>query len=84
MGVRYRALIDGEQFSNRNRCYFRRRGDLINALKSSDLWTQKLYDLKNSLYKQYNYLPYSKYLEQSESMFNEWMNNHIVIQEINY
>lgn len=83
MGIRYRALINGEIFVHENRCWFRRRSDLMSAIWASDLWSERVSQIKTDFFKTNGFTNRSTLQDKIIQAKNDFINNELIIQKIN-
>lgn len=83
MDVRYRALINGETFVHENRCWFRRRSDLMSAIWASDLWSERIDQIKSDMIEERGYVDQSDLRTKIIQAKNDFINNELIVQKIN-
>lgn len=83
MDVRYRALINGETFVHENRCWFRRRSDLMSAIWASDLWSERVAQIKTDFFKETGSSDQAALQDKIIKAKNDFINNELIIQKVN-
>ena len=83
MDVRYRALINGETFVHENRCWFRRRSDLMSAIWASDLWSERVAQIKTDFFKETGSSDQTALQDKIIKAKNDFINNELIVQKIN-
>lgn len=83
MNVLYRALINGETFVHENRCWFRRRSDLMSAIWASDLWSERVARIKTDLFEATGSVDQTVIRDKIIQAKNDFINNELIIQKIN-
>ena len=83
MDVRYRALINGETFVHENRCWFRRRSDLMSAIWASDLWAKRVAQIKTDFFKETVSSDQTALQDEIIKAKNDFINNELIVQKIN-
>ena len=83
MDVRYRALINGKTFVHENRCWFRRRSDLMSAIWASDLWSERVAQIKTDLFEVNGSMDQGAIRDKIIQTKKDFINNELIIQKIN-